>query len=206
MHPLMPFLTEELWQRVPKPASRKASVAFGPYPEAEAKRDLEVEAAMETLQGVISAARTVRSEHSIHSHADVPMRVRSADPQTLQFLRGHADAVRFLVKTAGAPVFEAPTAEREKGTTVSVVPNEKAPIEVLVGLRGLVTMEEEIKRIDRELKKNEKELAATEKKLSSPGFVDRAPKDEVEKAQQVKRALVEARERLQSARVLAEEL
>jgi valyl-tRNA synthetase len=206
MHPLMPFLTEELWQRVPKPASRKASVAFGPYPEAEAKRDPEVEAAMETLKGVISAARTVRSEHSIDTKADVPLRVRSASPETLQFLRGHHEAIRFLVRTAGAPVFEAPSAGREKGTTVSVVPNEKAPIEVLVGLRGLVTKDEEIKRIDRELKKNEKELATTEKKLSSPGFVDRAPKEEVEKAQQQRRALVEARERLQAARGLAEEL
>jgi valyl-tRNA synthetase len=209
MHPLMPFLTEELWQRLPRPASRRASVAFGPYPTPEAEsamRDPAVESQMATLQAVISAARTVRSEHDIDKKAEVPMRLRSASAETLSFLREHREAIRLLVKSAGDPVFESPGEPREKGTTVSVVPGAGGPIEVLIGLRGLVGREEEIARIRRELGKIEKDLAAIEKKLSAPGFVDRAPPEVVEESRQQRQRLLEARERLQSALAVAQEL
>jgi valyl-tRNA synthetase len=208
MHPLMPFLTEELWQRIPRPASRKASIAFGPYPTPEsesAARDPEAESRMELLQQVISAARTVRSEHGIDK-AEVPMRVRSSSPEVLSFLRGHHEAIRQLVKTAGDPAFEGPSAEREKGTTVSVVPHPLGAIEVLVGLRGLVSRQDEDARIDREIKRIERDRAAIEKKLSSPGFVDRAPPEVVEESRRQRQALVEALERLGAARKVAEEL
>ena len=209
MHPLMPFITEELWQRVPRPAARKASVAFGPYPTADAEkgsRDAHVEAWMQTLQEVISAARTVRSEHGIENKAEVPLHVRAADAETAAFLREHAESIRLLVKTQGEPVVEAPGGAREAGTTVSVVPSMRGPIEVLVGLKGLVTKDEEIARIDREKKRIEKDLGALEKKLGSPGFVDRAPPEVVEEARTQRASLVEAKARLDEARALAEEL
>jgi valyl-tRNA synthetase len=87
-----------------------------------------------------------------------------------------------------------------------VVASERGPIEVLVGLRGLVTKDGELARVDRELKKIDKELGAVEKKLSSPGFVDRAPKDVVEEAMEQRLAFHGARQRLEAARKLAEEL
>jgi valyl-tRNA synthetase len=209
MHPLMPFLTEELWQRLPRPATRRPSIAFGPYPTPEteaAARDTQVESQMAVLQAVISAARTVRSEHDVDKKADVPLRVRSASTETLAFLREHREAIRLLAKSAGDPAFEAPTEPREKGTTVSVVPSPRGPIEVLVGLRGLVTKDEEIARIDRERKKIDKELATIDKKLSAPGFVDRAPPEVVQETKQQRQGLVETRERLVAAREMAEEL
>jgi valyl-tRNA synthetase len=208
MHPLMPFLTEELWQRIPRPASRKASIAFGPYPTPDSERearDPETESNMEMLQQVISAARTVRSEHGI-DRAEVPMRVRSSNPGVISFLRGHHEAIRQLVKTAGEPVFEGPSAEREKGTTVSVVPHSQGAIEVLIGLKGLVSREDEIARIDREMNRIKKDLAAIEKKLSSPGFVDRAPPEVVEESRRQRQALLEALERFAEARKVADEL
>jgi valyl-tRNA synthetase len=209
LHPLTPFITEELWQRSPKPLSRKPSIAFGPYPTAEEERsarDPEVDAWMETLQAVISAARTVRSEHGIHNKADVPMHVRSSNPEVLAFLRGHAEAIRFLVKTKGEAQFEAPGGAREAGTTVSVVPSPRGPIEVLVGLKGLVDPEVERARIERELKKIDKELSAIESKLGAPGFVDRAPPEVVHETKTQRVSLMDARARLEAAKELAKEL
>jgi valyl-tRNA synthetase len=209
LHPLMPFLTEELWQRVPRPRGRRESVAFGPYPTAAAERaarDPEVDASMDTLQAVISAARTMRSEHGIHHKAEVPMRVRSTSPEMIAFLREHGGSMSFLVKTKGEPTFEAPTAEREPGTTVSVVASALGPIEVLVGLRGLVERGAEQARIERGLKRIDRELAALDKKLGSPGFVDRAPREVVDEARAQRTALVEARGRLQAATALVDEL
>jgi len=209
MHPLMPFVTEELWQRVPRPLSRKPSVAFGPYPSTrggDGARDPEVEAWMETLKHVISAGRTVRSEHDIDKKAGVPLRIRSENRDVLAFLREHREAIGLLVKTAGDPLFESPSEERHKGAVVSVVASERGPIEVVVGLRGLVSRDGELARVDRELKKIDKELEAVEKKLSSSGFVDRAPKEIVGEAMEQRLALLAARQRLEAARKLAEEL
>jgi valyl-tRNA synthetase len=209
MHPLMPFITEELWQRVPRPASRKASIAFGPYPSAEdgkTVRSDEVEGWMRTLQEVISAGRSVRSEHDVDKRALVPMRVRSDSPEVLAFLRGHVETLRILVQTSGDPVFEATGGLREAGTAVGVVPSERGPIEVLVGLKGLVKKTQEIARIERELTRLEKDLGALEKKLDSAGFVGRAPADVVADARKDLAALREAKARLVEARKLAEEL
>jgi valyl-tRNA synthetase len=209
LHPLTPFITEELWQRVPKPRSRTASLAFGPYPTADterAARSPDVDAGMATLQAVISAARTVRSEHDVDKKADVSMRVRSNSPDVIEFLRGHAEAIRFLVKTRGDPAFEGAGGQREAGTTMSVVPSARGPIEVLVGLKGLVDPHAELARIERELKKLERELSLLEKKLGAPGFVDRAPKDVVDGAKAQRMALVDAKARLDAAKELAMEL
>ena len=209
MHPLMPFITEELWQRIPRPPSRKASIAFGPYPTNEDERPSrapEVEGWMEILQSAISAARTVRSEHDIRTEVQVPIRVRSDNPELVGFLRGHVEAIRFLVRTRGDPVFEAAGGAREPGTTVSVVPSTRGSIEVLVGLKGLVDPKTEEARIERERKKIDRELAAIDKKLAAPGFVARAPKEVVNEAKAQRAALDEARGRLDAAQKLTKEL
>jgi valyl-tRNA synthetase len=208
MHPLMPFITEELWQRVPRPASRKVSVAFGPYPTNDLERgslDPDVETWMEVFKAVVSAARTIRSEHDLDKKAEIPLRVRSGSPEALAFLREHAASLRFLARSA-EPTFEAPGAGREPGTTVSVVPSAHGSIEVLVPLKGLVTPEDESARIDRGLKKIEKDLAALDKKLGSPGFVDRAPPEVVEEARAQRGSLIDAKGRLEAARALVGEL
>jgi valyl-tRNA synthetase len=212
LHPLMPFLTEELWQRAPKPASRGVSVAFGPYPTRESEAagvDPDAEAWMTLLQQVISAARTIRSEHEIDAKdrkAELPLRVRSASPEVLAFLGEHTSAIRLLVRTQGAPVLEAPGGPREPGTTVSVVPSTRGPIEVLVLLKGLVDAAHEIARIERESKKIDKDIAVLQKKLAAPAFVDRAPKEVVEESRQQLESMLGARQRLDEARQLATEL
>jgi valyl-tRNA synthetase len=209
LHPLMPFITEELWQRVPRPASRKESLAFGPFPAKDDERgslDPEAEGWMELLQQVVSAGRTIRSEHELDKWAEVPLSIRSANPEVLAFLREHTEAIRLLVRTKDDPSLSAPGGPRQPGTTVTVVASARGPIEVLLSLKGLVTAAAEEARIDRTLKKIERDLASLDKKLGSPGFVDRAPKEVVEEARQQRASLVEAKARLEAARALVKEL
>jgi valyl-tRNA synthetase len=92
------------------------------------------------------------------------------------------------------------------GTTVTVVPTIHGPVDIGVGLKGLVEKDAELARIDREMKKVEKDLAALDKKLASPGFVDRAPPEVVAEARAQREGLIEAKKRLVEARRLAEEL
>jgi valyl-tRNA synthetase len=206
LHPMMPFVTEELWQRVPKPGTRKASIAFGPYPtEASGRRDAGAERDMEIIKGVTSAARTIRSEHEVHPGAQVPLALHTENTELQSLLARHEFAIRPLVKTAGH-VKIGPRGARPPGSVVSVVPTDAGPIEVIVGLKGLVTKERELERIERELKRIDKDLAAIEKKLASKGFIDRAPKEVVDEALAQQAQLKEARERLEESRALADEL
>jgi valyl-tRNA synthetase len=208
LHPLMPFITEELWHRVPRPASARESLAFGPFPTRDDERaslDPSTEAWMDLLKAVISAGRTIRSEHDLEK-AEILVAIRSASPEVLVFLRGHADAIRSLLRTEGPPVFEAAGGPRAPGTAVGMVASMQGPIEVLVPLKGLVTADAEKARIDRNLKKIGKDLGALEKKLGSPGFVDRAPKEVVDEARQQRESLLEAKARLEATRDLAREL
>ncbi|MEI7892026.1 MAG: valine--tRNA ligase [Myxococcales bacterium] len=207
LHPLAPFVTEDLWQRISRPPSRKVSIAFGPYPgEGDAVKDPTVDRAMATLQAVISAARTIRSEHEVHPGAEVALGLRTNSAEVRGFFKERRSAIRFLVKTKGLPMVAGLMAPREPGTTVSVVATDRGPVEVLVGLRGLVTADKERARVARELKKIEKDLGALEKKLGSAGFADRAPKEVIEEAQTQRKAFTEAKARLEASSALADEL
>ena len=207
MHPVMPYVTEELWQRLDKPASRKISIAFGPYPTAaDVKADPAALRDVALLQAVITAARTLRGEYEIHPGATVAVTLRIPDAASRALLEANADVLRTLIKTAGPPTLEGPSNERKPGTTSTVVPSDAGAIDVLVDLKGHVTQEKELERIAREVKRIEKDLGAIDKKLSSKGFADRAPKEVVEESYQQKKTFEEALVRLAHARELAKEL
>jgi valyl-tRNA synthetase len=207
LHPLMPFATEDLWQRLPHASARAVSIALAPFPTAETAgaRDAAVDREMEALQAVVTAARTVRSEHEI-TKEPVPLEVRTDSVELGALLESHVPAIEALVRTAGPAVIGTLGAERAPGTVVTTVATSYGVALVLVGLRGLVPPEKELARIERELRRIDKDLAVIDKKLGSAGFVERAPKEVVDETQRQRAALADARERLMAARKLAEEL
>ena len=160
---------------------------------------------MEIFKAVVSAARSIRSEHDVKPALDVPLALRSDSDAARAMLGARLPAIAFLVRAPGA-VVETIGGPRAAGTTVNVVPTPHGPIEVLVGLKGLVTKEDELKRIDREMKRIDKDLGVMAKKLSSPAFVEKAPKEVVDEAKALQQQLMEARARLEESKKLAEEL
>ncbi len=203
LHPYAPFVTEELWQRVPRPASRPPSIAVAPYPVAEdGIPDDTAEKLMGAVMKAIGAARAVRSEHEVHPGARVPLRLRAADPALRELLEDQGRFIEFLVKTEGAPTIEAPGGERPKGSVLSVA----GDIEVLVGLLGLVDAKHEEDRIERTLKKLDKDITTMGQRLSNPKFVEKAPPEVVSEAREHLAALERQRERLEEARGLVAEL
>ncbi len=209
MHPIMPYVTEELWQRVPRPEPHAVSVALAPYPDAndisEQPHALRV---MAILQQVINAVRTIRAEYDLHWNAEIPLALRTSDPDAYAWLTANVNAMSSLVKTAGAITVENGSAEvtRPAGTVATVTATERGPVELFVTLKGLTTKEKELTRIDREEKRLRKDLAAIEKKLSSKGFVDRAPKEVIDEAETEKRTMNDALTRLDQARAFADKL
>jgi valyl-tRNA synthetase len=207
LHPMMPYVTEELWQRLPRPPGGPVSIALARYPkDGDCKIDPDVDREMTTLQAVISAARTIRSEHEVKPAAFVPLTIRTDVPALSAQLQQHENAIMTLVKTASAVKIEPVGADRAKGSVVSMVATDGGTVEVLVGLKGLVEAAKERARIDREIKGITKDLAAVEKKLGSAAFLERAPKELVEEAKAQRDAFLEAQKRLEEAKKLADEL
>jgi valyl-tRNA synthetase len=203
LHPIIPFITEELWQRLPRPASSPISLALARFPGDEiAARDLDAERDMAALQAVIGAGRSIRSEHDIHPGAEVPLVLRSALPAVRRVLAEETASIQFLVKTKGKPAIEEAGGARPRGAVMHVA----ADTEVLVSLQGLVDPAHEAARVEREIKKVEKDVAAIEKKLALPSFADKAPPEVVQEAKDQLEALRRKRAALDDARGIAGEL
>ncbi|HEX4473550.1 MAG TPA: valine--tRNA ligase [Polyangiaceae bacterium] len=202
LHPFIPFVTEELWQRVPRPPSRPRTIALAPYPTpADGRDDPDAERDVNCLMQVIGAARTIRSEHEVHPGAKVPLRLRSEDVARRELLTREARFIATLVKVDGDVVVERP-GERPPGYVLSVA----CDADVLVGLRGLVEGKKELERIDRAVKKVEKDLVSLEKRLADPKFIDKAPPEVVVQVREQRAALERQRARLVEERGLADEL
>jgi valyl-tRNA synthetase len=203
LHPFIPFITEELWHKVPRPEGVPLSLALASYPGAEAAtRDLEVEKDMNALMAVISAARSVRSEHDVHPGAAIPLTLRTGDARLGAVLRAESRSIRFLAKTAGDPTIEAVGAARPPGAVMTIA----ADTEVLVSLKGLVEGAKEGARVEREIKKVEKDIAALEKKLALPSFAEKAPPEVVVESRAQLEELKRKRAALEDAKGLASEL
>ena len=203
LHPYAPFITEDLWQRIPRPASRPVSIALSPYPTAaDGRTDLDAERDMNALMAVISAARTVRSEHEIAPSDSVKLELRSSDANLRALLEDQSRFIAFLVRTDGPPLVAEPGAERPKGAVLTVAGN----VDVLVHLRGLVDPNKEKERIGRKLKKIQKDLEVMDKKLKNPKFIENAPPEVVLEANAQKQALERDDANLTESLKLVEEL
>ncbi len=202
LHPYAPFITEELWQRVPKPASRPKSIALAPYPSAsDGRPDADAERDFGAVIGAIGAARVVRSEHEVHPGAQIPLHLR-ASGSLARLLESEQRLISFLVKTEGAPVIEPPGGPRPKGHVLTVA----GDVEVLVGLVGLVDAAHEGDRIQRSIKKIDKDIESLEKRLANKSFVDKAPPEVVAEAQEQLDGLRRQKARLEEGRSLVDEL
>jgi valyl-tRNA synthetase len=203
LHPYAPFVTEELWQRVARPASRPLSVALAPYPTAQdGRRDELAERHMTVLMRAITVARSARSEHEIPAGARVALILRVADPQLRDLLRAESRYVEFLVKTEGVAQVTEAGGERPRGMVLNVA----GEVEVLVGLKGLVDAGKEQERVERALRKTEKDIAVLDKRLQNPNFVGKAPPEVVSEAREQSEALRRQRTRLQEALAMVHEL
>ena len=203
LHPFIPFITEELWQRLPRPAGAPVSIVLASFPgEDVALEDARAEREMAILQAVIGAARSIRSEHDIHPGAEVPLVLRSSVADVRSVLEAGTASIQFLVKTKGAPSIEPSGGARPRGAVMHMA----SDAEVLISLQGLVEPAHEAQRVEREIKKVEKDIAAIEKKLSLPAFADKAPPEVVKEAKDQLEALKRKRAGLEDARSIAGEL
>lgn len=203
LHPFMPFVTEELWQRVPKPDGRPISIALAAYPGLdEAYDDPAAERQMKAVMDVISASRSIRNEHDLHPSATVPVVLRCNDAEIRSTLVEQASLIQFLVRTAGAPEVVPSDTPRPPASVLSVA----GPVEVIVGLRGLVDADKERERVERNRKKLLKDQTTLEQRLKNPKFVEKAPPEVVAEVKEQLASITQQLQQLDAALKLVEEL
>jgi valyl-tRNA synthetase len=193
LHPVMPFVTQEIWSVLP--GTPGEDIATTPFPAARPQcRDAGSVAAMELFQGLVSAARNIRTELHIEPQVKLDMLVRTASDEDRAIIEENAELIRFLARIEGIQAGPDEKGPRASGSAV-VRGNE-----LFVPLEGKVDFEAELARLDKKLTKLEKDLGGVEKKLANQGFVSNAPAEVVEKEKEKLAAMQEERDKLAALR------
>ncbi|MBW1722667.1 MAG: valine--tRNA ligase [Deltaproteobacteria bacterium] len=176
LHPFMPFVTEEIWHRLP---GTEGSIMVAPFPQpGEFPQDLEALSEMELIMGVVTGIRNIRGEMNIAPSKKVSIAIEAPRKEDADVLRGNMDYIRSLARIDSATV-ETKIAKPEASATAVFGENQ-----VHVLLKGLLDFEEEKKRLKKEIRKIEKDLEAARKKLSNEQFMSKAPEDIVAKVRE----------------------
>ena len=188
LHPLMPFITEEIWQSVaPLAGAEGDTIMLQPWPLATAaEHDPEAEADVAWLQGVINAVRTIRGEARLGPGKPLQVMLRNASVDDERRLQDNAYLLEKLARLESVATVD------KAAELPPVLSALHEHLEVLVPMAGVIDLDEERERLNRELAKQEKELTRLEGKLSNPKFTDRAPEEVVLAEQRKQQAAREA--------------
>jgi valyl-tRNA synthetase len=183
VHPIMPFVTESIWQALaetaferglPAPEPASESVMIAPWPQLpQAWQDSAMEQRMARMQELVRAVREVRNRYSIDSRLPVDLSVRCAEAIAGDFRL----LTPFITLLAGVGRLEAgPDVQKRPQSARSV----SAEFEAYVPLRGLIDQAAEVKRLEKQQAEVQKHLQSARAKLENPNFTSRAPADVVQ--------------------------
>jgi valyl-tRNA synthetase len=176
LHPFMPFITEEVWQQIPKPTGTPGSIMITMYPVPDPGLvDEAAERQMQLLQDVVVAIRNLRAEYNVAPSKELEATLYGASDASRAVLEEHWKLVRALARVSELRI--GATAEPEKGELAAVV----GEMQVGVKLLGTIDVVAEDGRIAKELAKAEKERQGVQGRLGNASFVERAPAEIVEK-------------------------
>ncbi|MEP1446242.1 MAG: valine--tRNA ligase [Paraglaciecola sp.] len=177
MHPIMPFITETIWQDVsPLAHCHSATIMNQAYPEYDASKvDATAMEDLEWVKGFVLSVRTIRGEMDIAPSKPLQVLLRNASSQDIRRLEENTMFLNAIAKLESVTVLS---------------PDEQAPVcatsllgslEIMIPMAGLIDKDAELARISKALDKLEKDFARTQGKLSNEKFVSNAPDAVIEK-------------------------
>ncbi|MDT4969588.1 MAG: valyl-tRNA synthetase [Acidobacteriota bacterium] len=208
LHPFMPYITEELWLRLPgidgnlrHPAysDGEPTIMLAKYPQSDSGLiDDRAESEMSSVIELISRVRNIRSELNVKPSDPVRVQIGAADERLREVFLENRDQIVRLARASELTVGAEMTAPRASARAVLT-----GGAEVAVPLEGLIDFEQERERLGREREKLQKEAAKLEAQLANPQFAERAPE---EKVVEVRERLVDIAQRTTALQQMAEAL
>ena len=176
LHPFMPFVTEELWQKVP---GTQGSIMVAEFPhEEDYSVDETAIGEMNVIMEIVSGIRNIRGEMRIPPAKKVNIILDASDEEQLQPVKNNLGYVRSLAKVEDITFTSG--ADKPEGSATAVC----GAIQVHVLLAGLLDFEEEKKRLRKEIKKVEKDMEMGRRKLQNENFLQKAPAEIVNEVKQ----------------------
>jgi valyl-tRNA synthetase len=174
LHPVMPFITEEIWQAIYDGKPPLQSIALAAYPQADEKKlDLNAETEMAILQDLIVSVRNLRAESKVEPKVKVPIELFAHDPHTKTLVDQKREAIERLGSVS--------TISHVAQSQASQAPSRAtAQFDVRVVYEKKIDVAAERERLTKELEKMEKEIANGQRQLSNEGFLAKAPASVVE--------------------------
>jgi len=183
LHPYMPFITEEVWQRLPHEGE---SIMVAGYPEVMPELiDEGAVREMERIKEVITGIRNIRGEMGISPKTIVDVILLSEDEHVAYSLKEHLGFIKDLARIRDAKILV--EGERPRAAATALADG----VEIFVPLQGVVEdPQRELKRLTKELRKLLDELQLTNRKLSNESFLNKAPLNVVNRRLSIIREMV----------------
>ncbi|MFH0926187.1 MAG: valine--tRNA ligase [bacterium] len=175
LHPVMPFITEEIWQNLPAPFRKADSIVISIWPEVQEKFiDDVAEGRLEIIKEIVSSIRNMRGEMNIPPSQKLTAILRLEKEELIQDLEEYRSNIINLARLSELKIEK----QIEKPSYSSTIVTSLG--EIYIPLKGVVDFEEEERRLLKEFKKVETDREQLDKKLSNPSFLEKAPVEVVE--------------------------
>ena len=191
LHPLMPFVTEELWQSIRQRGPVESIMHAQIMPSDPSFIDTEVEKEMALVQNAIETLRTIRSEMGIAPSKDITLLMRCTDIPLRESIRRYEGYLQRLARVKELSFIDETARPR---LSASAVVDGK---ELFVPLEGLIDLDVERARLQKEIDRLAGMLGGVERKLSNESFVAKAPQDVVEREREKLETFSHALEKLE---------
>jgi valyl-tRNA synthetase len=180
LHPVVPFITEELWQKLPGRRAGELLIS-APWPTPDRQRiDPRVEAEFGAVQQAITAIRNIRAEYRVSPKVKLAAAIRAAGPAARGVFESERDTIVRLAQ------LESVTSDGAALQGAHAVLSDGS--EVVVALTGAIDLGQECRRLSDELTRLDKQLEGLVAKLANEQFIARAPQDVVTRERQKEQA------------------
>ena len=176
-HPIIPFITEEIWQKIAPLAGKSGeTIMLQPYPIFEpTKIDLEAESEIDWMMQFVLGIRKIKGEMNIAPGKRVPVLLSNTSETDRNMLEANRKYIEFLGKASSVEILSENKEMPESAMTLI------GEMKILIPLADLIEKGEEIARLDKTLKKLEDDIGRLRKKIGNSDFINKAPAEVVER-------------------------
>jgi len=185
----MPFITEEIWQKI---THRELSISISSWPALKKKKiKKNLEEKVSTIQEVIKTIRNIKAEMNIPLTKGIDVFIKVVDNSKRKLIKENLSFIKNLAHVQSFEVSD--SMEKPECSATGVLED----IEIFVPLKGVIDLDAEVDRLEKKLQKIEKDMIIINKKLNNADFIQKAPGKIIKKEKEKIKELTDIRDRIQ---------